>query len=871
MKNRKKKNGFTLVELLVTVGILSLVLSVTGYVLFQIIDDSEKKVVQVVDENVGEAARLYVTEYFSDVVWTKDEENDDIEQSCILVDDLVNKGYLSDSDVKNADLDLRESILLTRDSNHVILSEEKNSDVCPSVGEKVDIPKSEKLCNDLKYTGSNQELAKSVDSRISFENNTGKNAGEYKVKVKLKSGNVWKDNTSSDKEIVCTTDTAVPELNILPNDVIDPSEYQAGEFVVKEVDTNINGEVSVKNSNSEFTNVSVVTSGTTASGNGKINIELLATRDAKSYLTIILTPTGTDKNNYYSNSKVIKVEKINRNNIAIPTSSYCKNLTYTGSNQTLVNSPGVGYEFINTTGTNAGTYTVTAKIKYGYKWSDGSFTDKTFNCSINKANPKITLSPNSGTVFVGETTTAKFTPVVDGNIVVSSDNTSYVTVSTSTTSLSKNSSATISIKGVKAISSVKAKVTFNSKDTTNYNSVSTTYTLKVVNKATIPTAASYCKSGLIYNGRSQTLTNAAGSGYSFSNNKKTNAGTYTVSAILSSGYMWSDRTSEPKTIICKINKKTPTVTLSETSGTVMKTKTRTTEATPSVYGTITAASTNTNYVKVSSVSPSSASYSGPAIINLEGVEVTNGIGVTITLSPNDTTNYNTKSVTYRLEVTTNQFTLTYDSNGGKDCVPKFKIITNGSTYGELCIPTRTGYDFIGWYSSTYDSEPLNYYADYHTDLKEKYGYNTNSLYKHYLDSGKSNGFRISQYVSTDIVTTTSNMTIYAGWVKIWYMRRTRTWYDCLYTECVGGYVYPSSCPDRCFSGFNRATCIREGIGIYFKNGKCCGPVSSCPYWSSCKTTQCVSGWGSWSSWSGYDYASCSGSNSVQCSGAYFDY
>ena len=130
---------------------------------------------------------------------------------------------------------------------------------------------------------------------------------------------------------------------------------------------------------------------------------------------------------------------------------------------------------------------------------------KTFNCSINKANPKITLSPNSGTVFVGETTTAKFTPVVDGNITVSSDNTSYVTVSTSTTSLSKNSSATISIKGVKAISSVKAKVTFNPKDTTNYNSVSTTYTLKVVNKATIPTAASYCKSGLIYNGRSQTL------------------------------------------------------------------------------------------------------------------------------------------------------------------------------------------------------------------------------------------------------------------------------------------------------------------------------------------------------------------------------
>ena len=43
-------------------------------------------------------------------------------------------------------------------------------------------------------------------------------------------------------------------------------------------------------------------------------------------------------------------------------------------------------------------------------------------------------------------------------------------------------------------------------------------------------------------------------------------------------------------------------------------------------------------------------------------------------------------------------TLTYDNNGGSGCTTK--TINYNSQYGELCTPSRTGYTFTGWYTST---------------------------------------------------------------------------------------------------------------------------------------------------------------------------
>ena len=66
---------------------------------------------------------------------------------------------------------------------------------------------------------------------------------------------------------------------------------------------------------------------------------------------------------------------------------------------------------------------------------------------------------------------------------------------------------------------------------------------------------------LTYNGKSQTGV-AAGTGYTLSGTTSaTNAGAYKATATLNEGYIWSDGTSEPKTISWKINKATVKVTV----------------------------------------------------------------------------------------------------------------------------------------------------------------------------------------------------------------------------------------------------------------------------------------------------------------------
>ena len=48
--------------------------------------------------------------------------------------------------------------------------------------------------------------------------------------------------------------------------------------------------------------------------------------------------------------------------------------------------------------------------------------------------------------------------------------------------------------------------------------------------------------------------------------------------------------------------------------------------------------------------------------------------------------------------TINDYTLTYDVNGGNALSPDHKSVTYNTTYGELPTPTRTGYTFAGWYT-----------------------------------------------------------------------------------------------------------------------------------------------------------------------------
>ena len=73
--------------------------------------------------------------------------------------------------------------------------------------------------------------------------------------------------------------------------------------------------------------------------------------------------------------------------------------------------------------------------------------------------------------------------------------------------------------------------------------------------------------------------------------------------------------------------------------------------------------------------------------------------------------------------TANTYTLSFNSNGGNNITSK--TVTYNSTYGELITPTRTGYSFLGWYTTS--------------------------------------GVKIT---STTVVNITSNTTLYAQWKDI---------------------------------------------------------------------------------------------------------
>ena len=72
--------------------------------------------------------------------------------------------------------------------------------------------------------------------------------------------------------------------------------------------------------------------------------------------------------------------------IAVPTAK--TGLTYTNSEITGVDD-GVGYTLTGNKGVVAGNYTAIAKLKSGYKWNDGTITDKEIPWSIGKRNPVV--------------------------------------------------------------------------------------------------------------------------------------------------------------------------------------------------------------------------------------------------------------------------------------------------------------------------------------------------------------------------------------------------------------------------------------------------------------------------------------------------
>ena len=95
-----KKNGFTLVELLATIIILGIIISIVGYVAINAINKSKEKSYKVTINEIEKDANNYLMENINRLFFLTNNDKG-YEYQCVMVENLVDYGYLNNNIVKS--------------------------------------------------------------------------------------------------------------------------------------------------------------------------------------------------------------------------------------------------------------------------------------------------------------------------------------------------------------------------------------------------------------------------------------------------------------------------------------------------------------------------------------------------------------------------------------------------------------------------------------------------------------------------------------------------------------------------------------------------------------------------------------------------
>ena len=142
MEKRKRK-GFTLVELLVTIVIVSLITVITLVSVNKVMDVTKENKNKISLKNIQTSARTYVEEFKrEDKFWSVNSAADETEYACASVGMLINKGFLK-KNILNTTLDGKTitrntSVLIKRNRHTKVLSNEElifNSKNCTETNE----------------------------------------------------------------------------------------------------------------------------------------------------------------------------------------------------------------------------------------------------------------------------------------------------------------------------------------------------------------------------------------------------------------------------------------------------------------------------------------------------------------------------------------------------------------------------------------------------------------------------------------------------------------------------------------------------------------------------------------------------------------
>lgn len=156
----RKKNGFTLVELLVAVAVLAIIVTIS-FAIYNNYSKGAKEVAQKITmQNLANAAQMYAKEFKTNPDFWYQEVVDDVptgnEFSCTTIKQLKNKGILQGKLVDattNEAIDDDTTIKIIRDANKVITSKiEKDSLDCDKTPPELNIVFEGNLIGDW-YTG----------------------------------------------------------------------------------------------------------------------------------------------------------------------------------------------------------------------------------------------------------------------------------------------------------------------------------------------------------------------------------------------------------------------------------------------------------------------------------------------------------------------------------------------------------------------------------------------------------------------------------------------------------------------------------------------------------------------------------------------
>lgn len=513
-------------------------------------------------------------------------------------------------------------------------------------------------CNSLTYAGREQTLTKNPGEGYVFTNNKGTAAGSYTVSATLAEGYQWSDGTNTTKTFNCIIQKATPTVTLNPTSV---SVAVGGKATYYE-------SASVKG---KFTNTSGATG--TATVTPETTLDIFANRNATATVsgvkvgtaTITVTFNPTDTTNYSQVQKTLNVSVTEKppeeKKAEIPSSGYCNELTYNGSDQTLVKAAGKGYQFSNTQGKDAGVYNVKANLESGYKWSDGSTDAKSVQCRIEKATAPITLTPSSGEVSIGSTISFKESSTVPGKFSNTPEDSKIAKASPDGTGdTPAGETVDVTVTGV-AEGSTSIIVTFTPNDSTNYKSSSEQrYTVNVGSSGAgggtvdgdevkIPTSDEFCKD-VTYNGQDQVLTIDVKEGFHFIENTKKDAGEYTIKAVVNEGFTWDDGTATDKTIECEIKKADPVITLDIPTKQIIIGQSITFNESANIQGTFSNATMITDIASISGGEKSEVQTENTPFTVTVGGSLKGSSYVKVTFSPLDALNWNTITKKFRVMV-----------------------------------------------------------------------------------------------------------------------------------------------------------------------------------------------------------------------------